>query len=356
MRIAIDGQGLAGNLTGAGKALTFLLRQFRLDFPQHEWSVFVPSDRRQWNLPRQLFWDQIQFTWLALRAHADILHAPNGTSAPILRHRRLLMTVHDMAPTRHPEFLPHFRSRWYWGRWIPFTARLADRVLVPSVSTKRDLIELARIPERRIRVIPYGVPLDRPEACDSRTIEMVRSKYELPDQYILYVGTIDRRKDYRTLLQAFSCVTQPTILVLVGTLIKGRTDFPELVEHLGLAKRVRLLGYVPDSDLAWLYQGAGVFVYPSAYEGFGLPVLEAMACRTPVITYNTTSLPEVVGEAGILLDPPVTPEVLAAHLVRLLEDETLRRELVDRGQEQARRFNWQRTARLTLSAYEELMS
>lgn len=356
MRICLDGQGLTGRLTGGGKALAFLLRQLRQDFPQHEYAVLSPGARGRWRVPRQLFWEQVQFPWRALRLGANLLHAPGGTSGPVLRHRRLVMTLHDIAPTRHPEFLPHSRSRWYWGRWVPWTARLADCVLVPSESTKRDLVELARIPEARIRVIPLGIPLDPADPADPAAVEKVRGKYGLPERYILYVGTIDRRKDYPTLLQALHGLDVGIHLAVAGSVIGGRTDFPEMIERLGLGDRVRLLGYVPDEDLVGLFRGAAAFVYPSFYEGFGLPVLEAMAVGTPVVTYRTTSLPEVVGEAGILLDPPVSPQALAAEIARVIEDETLRCELVGRGFEQAKRFDWRTTARLTLEVYEALAS
>jgi glycosyltransferase involved in cell wall biosynthesis len=261
------------------------------------------------------------------------------------------MTIHDMAPTRDPELLPHSRSRWYWGRWIPFTARFAEALLVPSQATKLDLVRLGRISEDRIHVTPWGVPMD-PDDCPPETIERVKRAYRLPERYLLYVGTIDRRKDYATLLRALLRLDQPLSLVLAGTLIEGRTDFPALVERLGLGARVRFLGYVPQEDLPALYRGAAAFVYPSFYEGFGLPPLEAMACGTPVVSYNAASLPEVVGEAGILLDPPWTPEALAAEIHRLLEDEALRLELRARGFEQAKRFDWAETARRTVRVYE----
>jgi glycosyltransferase involved in cell wall biosynthesis len=355
VRICFDGQGLAGNLTGAGKAFAFLLRQLQEDFPQHEYTVLSPGSKAGWRLPQQLFWEQVRLPFHAVRLNAHILHVPGGASAPILRRRKLVMTVHDIAPTRHPEFLPSARSRWYWGKWIPFTARLADCVIVPSVATKQDLVEVVRISADRIHVIPLGVTLNPTEPVSPAIAEKVRSTHHLPDQYLLYVGTIDRRKDYKTLLEALHRIEKEICLVVVGTLIKGRTDFPQLIERLGLTERVRILGYVPDQDLPVLYKEAAVFVYPSFYEGFGLPVLEAMACGTPVITYNTTSLPEVVGEAGILLDLPVSPETLAAQIVRLMEDDTLRLELVARGIERAARFNWRATANLTVKAYEALL-
>jgi glycosyltransferase involved in cell wall biosynthesis len=208
------------------------------------------------------------------------------------------------------------------------------------------------VSERRIRVTPWGVPPDVARGADAAAADAVRRRHRLPEHYLLYVGTIDRRKDYRTLLLALRALDPPVLLVVAGSIIAGRTDFAATVEQLGLGARVRVLGYVPRADLPGLYAGAGAFVYPSLYEGFGLPVLEAMACGVPVITYNVTSLPEVAGDGAVLLDPPVTPEVLATALKRVLGDADLRRDLAARGRARARRFDWRDTARQTLAAYE----
>jgi glycosyltransferase involved in cell wall biosynthesis len=346
--VFVDARGAGDRPTGAGKALIHLLRQLRADFPGHEYVEYAPAGAGTWRLARQLLWEQAGLSWRAVRAGADLLHVPSGSSAPLLRATPVVMTVHDLAPTRHPELLPPGRGRWYWSRWVPLTARFARRVLVPSESTKRDLAALARVPPHRITVAPWGVPLEwqTPSDVDAR------AAYGLPDTFVLYVGTIDRRKDYRTLLAALARLDPAISLVVAGSVIAGRTDFHEAVRDAGVQARVRVLGYVSEDLLPALYRAAAVFVYPSFYEGFGLPVLEAMACGTPVVTYNVTSLPEVAGDAACLLDLPVTPEALAAAIGRLLEDPALRRELSERGRARARRFDWATTARLTMNAYE----
>jgi glycosyltransferase involved in cell wall biosynthesis len=154
------------------------------------------------------------------------------------------------------------------------------------------------------------------------------------------------------LLEALRRLDPAITLAMAGTVIAGRTDFAETVRRLGLERRVKMLGYVPERDLPALYRAAAVFVYPSFYEGFGLSVLEAMACGAPVITYNVTSLPEVAGDAARLLEYPVTADVLAEEIGRVIEDPVLRRELSERGRARARRFDWATTARLTVEAYE----
>jgi glycosyltransferase involved in cell wall biosynthesis len=223
---------------------------------------------------------------------------------------------------------------------------------VPSESTRRDLVDVVGLPPARVHLTPLGVPLDPPDPAGIAAREAIRRRYELPPRYLLYAGTIDRRKDHATLLEALARLDPAIPLVLTGTLIRGRTDFPERVERLGLGGRVRFLGYVPDADLPALYEGAAVFVYPSFYEGFGLPVLEAMACGAPVVTYNVTSLPELVGDAGVLLDPPWTADALAEAIRRVLGDPAWAQTLRARGRERVKHFDWSETARRTAAIYE----
>jgi glycosyltransferase involved in cell wall biosynthesis len=351
MRICIDARGMSERPTGSGKALAHLLDRLRADFPRHEYLAWEPPGASAWRLSRQLLWEQVELPLRALRLGADVLHVAGGTPGPLVTPTKTVMTVHDLASTRHPEFLPHARSRWYWGRMVPRAARRAHAVLVPSAATKRDVVALARVPEARVHVTPFGVPL---ALVGAATADEVRTTYGLPDVYVLYAGTIDRRKDYRTLLGAVAQLDPAITLVIAGTIIAGRTDFPETVVRLGLEHRVRVLGYVPDRDLPGLYRGAAVFVYPSFYEGFGFPVLEAMTCGTPVVSYRTTSLPEVAGDAAILLDPPVSPETLASAITRVTRDADLRRWLIERGLARAAGFDWRTTAAVTASVYEAL--
>jgi glycosyltransferase involved in cell wall biosynthesis len=349
MRIAVDGRGLVGNTTGAGYVLGWLLDRLRLDAPEHDYVVVRPAAER-WRLRRHLWWEQVEFPRQAARLGADVLHVPGGTATPLLRHRRTVVTLHDLALTAHPEWLPRGRGRWYWARWVPLTARFARCVLVGSRAALGDAVELGRIDATRVRITPWGVPPDMADGAAPGACDVVRRRHALPARYVLYVGTIDRRKDVGTLLQALARL-QDVSLVVAGTLIAGRTDFDGEVDRLGLRSRVRILGYVPRGDLPALYAAASAFVYPSLWEGFGLPVLEAMACGVPAVTYNVSSLPEVAGDAAVLLDPPVSAETLATALARVLDDAALRAELIARGRARARAFDWRETARATLAAY-----
>src|SRR5687768_15710376 len=159
MRIVYDGRGLSGNRTGSGNVLGWLLDRLRADAPQHEYVVLTPA-AAGWRLRRHLWWEQVEFPRQAARLRADVLHVPGGTSTPILRRRRTVLTLHDLALKAHPEWLPAGPGRWYWGRWVPWTAAFADCVLVGSRAARADALRLAGIEARRVRVTPWGVPPD----------------------------------------------------------------------------------------------------------------------------------------------------------------------------------------------------
>jgi glycosyltransferase involved in cell wall biosynthesis len=268
------------------------------------------------------------------------------------------MTVMDLLYVRYPEWLPNRRARWYWNQWIPLTARHAKEIIVPSEATKQDLICLGMVSPERITVVPLAVDplfLKRPQASE---IEAFRIRRGLSDPYVLYVGIIDRRKDLSGLVRAYARLRsrfKGVRLVIAGHLIPGRSTLLEDIESLGLKGDVVIPGYVSESDLPLLYGGASVFAYPSWWEGFGLPPLEAMAMGVPVITYRNSSLPEVVGDAAILIDPPFTGEALEEAMVRILEDDALRAEMVKRGEQRAYTFSWERAADQTMSVYRQCL-
>ncbi len=234
---------------------------------------------------------------------------------------------------------------------MPATVRRADRVIVPSSATRDDVVGRLGVSPACVHVVPWGVPLDVSAPARPDAAATVRRRYGLPERYVLYVGTVDRRKDYRGLLEAVDSLDPDVSLAIAGSVVAGRTTFSAVLGELRLEDRVRMLGYVPDDDLCTLYRGAQVFVYPSFFEGFGLPVIEAMACGAPVVTYRTTSLPDVAGDAAILLDPPVTPTVLGKAIRDVMDDPDLRRRLVERGYARAATFDWRTTARLTAAVY-----
>lgn len=270
----------------------------------------------------------------------------------------MVLTVHDMMYTKHPEWLPTQRARWYWGTWIPLTARLATAVITPSDYTKRDLVELAHVSPDRVHVIPEAIDqlfLTRPSGEQVRT-SASRLVGEAP--YLLYVGSVDRRKDWRTLLQAFALLLTriPEVrLVIAGHIIQGRSQIHEHIRACNVTDAVICTGYVDDTELAGLYAGASLFVYPSWFEGFGLPLLEAMAMGVPVISYRTSSIPEVVGDGAILIDPPFRCEDLACAMEQVLTNVSYRDTLVEKGSRWAKHFSWDRAAEETMAVYERCL-
>jgi glycosyltransferase involved in cell wall biosynthesis len=255
-----------------------------------------------------------------------------------------VVTVHDLGyryfPGAHPA-----RQRRYLDWSTRFSARAATHVLADSVATQRDLTHFYGVHPAKISVVYPG----RDETLVRVDPAAVRARYGLSPDYLLHVGTLQPRKNLIRLMEAAGTLRPrwPGLqLVLAGQ--PGWQSAPILALARANADWVRLLDYVPDADLPGLYSGARAFVFPSLYEGFGFPVLEAMACGTPVVCANTSSLPEVAGEAALLVDPEDT-SALAGALVRLLEAAALRERLIAMGLEQVRRFSWARAASETLN-------
>lgn len=354
MQIGIDCQSLgAGVRHGYATYLGNLLAALRARYARHEFVGWSCRAGPGWRLPHQLWWDQVRVPWQAVRSKVDLIHSP-AFSGPILRPVPLVMTVMDVMYTRYPAWLPTSRARWYWGRWIPFTARRATAVIAPSEATKQDLVALAGIPPERVAVIPLAVDPLFLRIPPQNQVQAYRSQHGLSGPYVLYVGSIDRRKDLGGLLRAYARVrarVKGVRLVIAGHLIQGRSTLREDLEATGLTRDVWLPGLVPDKELTLLYAGASLFAYPSWWEGFGLPPLEAMAMGVPVITYRAASLPEVVGDAAILIDPPFTEDALAHAMEQVLGDQALRDELIARGHKQAGVYRWEQVADQTMAVY-----
>ncbi|MDH7485405.1 MAG: glycosyltransferase family 1 protein [Anaerolineae bacterium] len=284
---------------------------------------------------------------------ADLFHSPDFVLPP-LRRARGLITVHDLAFLRVPECAdPGLRA--YLSQAVPRSLARAHRILADSQNTKRDLMELLDVPAERIRVVPAGVdPCFRP-VDDEAELERVRSRYSLREPFVLSLGMLEPRKNFTRLIEAHALLRR-RLPSAPGLVIAGGKGW--LYEGIFAAAeksgggRVRFLGFVPDEALPALYTLAELFVYPSLYEGFGLPPLEAMACGTPVVCSDRPSLPETAGDAALMVDAEDV-EGLAVAMRRVLEDEALRARLVEKGFAQARRFTWEKAAQKLLAVYQE---
>ncbi len=313
----------------------------------------VPLDVRPWRMS----------VWLAHAAgisfdrffpRADIFHATEHLLPPF-RNVKTVFTLHDLIFQFFPEYhLP--LNRWYLVNAMPHFVRRADAIIAVSECTKRDAITIYDLPPEKITVIYEGVnPALRPVE-DPATISHARAHYAKNRRFILFLSTIEPRKNLIRLIDALRA------LHLRGfnhrLLIAGRTGwlYQDVFAHLrktGMQDRVDLLGFVPDSDLPALMAAADAFVFPSLYEGFGLGPLEAMACGAPVVASNTSSLPEILGDAALYVNPTDTADI-AVGIERVLTNPELRAELRARGLAQAAKFSWERAARETLGVYEKV--
>ncbi|MFQ6057989.1 MAG: glycosyltransferase family 4 protein [Anaerolineae bacterium] len=285
----------------------------------------------------------------------DLFHATEHL-LPRLKGARTVLTVHDLIFLLFPEYhLP--LNKWFLNRFMPLFVRRADAIIAVSQCTKDDLMHYYAVPSEKITVVYEGVDARFQPVTDPDALARMRARYGLPERYVLCVSTIEPRKNLATLLEAYQALREGGSgfkLVIVGRKGWLYEGFFRRLHELGLEGEVVLLGFVPDEDLPALYSAADLFVFPSLYEGFGLPPLEAMACGTPVIASNTSSLPEVVGEAGILIDPHHVGGLVEA-MERVLMDEPLRAEMRAKGLERARRFMWGRAAAMTLEVYRSVL-
>jgi glycosyltransferase involved in cell wall biosynthesis len=291
-----------------------------------------------------------------IRLELGLLHSPDFIP-PAFGYRRSVITVHDLNFLHYPQFLT-VESHRYYNQQIEWAVKRADHILADSYSTKADLISLLGVDSEKITVVHLAAgPTFHP--LPDAVIRRIAARYELAPGFLLHVGTLEPRKNLLGLFQAYRLLLDMGMtdapLVLVGGRGWMHDEIFERAEALDLLRSVRFLHSVPDQDLPGLYNAAGVLAMPSFYEGFGLPALEAMSCGTPVVVSDRASLPEVVGEAGLLIDPEDSEE-LAHSLARVLAEQPLREGMRERGLAQAARFTWERTAQETLTVYRKVLN
>jgi len=314
----------------------------RLPDPRPAW--LEDAEVREMPFPR--LWTHARLSWEMLRRPPDVLFVPAHV-LPLWRPRRTVVTIHDLGYLRFPEAHPP-RRRLELHLSTAWNARVAARVIAVSQATKDDLVRHYRVAPDKIAVVHHGVE----ERFRPTPDPAAPARYGLPSRYLLYLGTLQPRKNLERLVQAYGRLPgDAPPLVLAGAKGWYFQRIAAAIAALGLENRVLLPGYVADADVPALLTGATALLYPSLYEGFGLPALEALACGTPVLAANTSSLPEVVGAAGLLVDP-LDVGAIAAAMQRLLADEALRAALSQQGRERAKGFSWDRCARETLAVLE----
>lgn len=383
MHIGINGYFLGQETTGSGQYLIHLLRSLLEVAGHHRYSLFVPAPQakalarktaeewgvhlipvplpvREENLAKLAF-EQLAFPRACRRERVSLAHVPYFAS-PLVSSLPTVVTIHDLIPLTLPAYRGDLRVRLY-TRLVAKAARRADAILTDSQASARDIVAMLGIPAERVHVVYLAAEERYRPPSDLSAQVALRQRLSLPERYILYLGGFDVRRNLSTLLQALARALfatpsrsgmPPLRLVLAGRLPARDTpltpDPRRLIQELGLEGKVQLLGSVAEEDKPLLYAGAAFFVFPSCYEGFGLPPLEAMACGVPVVAANATSLPEIVGDGGLLVDA-FDVEAWAAALVRLWTNEEERKALSERALAQAARFSWRRTAEQTAEVY-----
>ncbi|HMQ30621.1 MAG TPA: glycosyltransferase family 1 protein [Chloroflexaceae bacterium] len=309
----------------------------------------VPSRLPTINPRVRIPWEQLLAPLLARRVRADVFHGVLNV-LPLAGTVPGVVTIHDLAFIRFPQTFRAY-NRVYLDFATRLSARRAARVLAVSENTKREVVEILGVPPERVVVTPNAVREHfRPPA--PAALAAFRVARGLPERFVLYVGTLEPRKNLPTLLEAYAEVARRHDAPLLVGGGKGwlYDQVFRRLEELGLREQVKFVGYIEEEELPLWYAAATVFVFPSLYEGFGMPPLEAMACGTPVVTSDSSSLPEVVGDAG-LMAPPRDAAAFAAAIDRVLSDAELRHELRERGLARAKAFDWHVTAERTLAAY-----
>jgi glycosyltransferase involved in cell wall biosynthesis len=369
VRIAIDAHAVGAKLGGNESYAINLIEALAQIDRVNDYTIYVTTNEAR---------DRFQRRWSNFRVRATLPHTPLiriplTLSAELRKHPVDVLHVQFTAPPFCPcpvvvsihdlsfEHLPQTfnrRSRTQLRLTVRHSARRATRILSLSEHTRGDIMKTYGIEAERIKAIPLAAPDHFARVEDNRELQRVRHTYGIHGDYILSVGSIQPRKNLARLVKAYASLRgnysadKLPKLVLVGKCAWLYDETLRALTETGVKETVVLTGYVPQEDLPALYSGALCFVYPSYFEGFGLPPLEAMKCGAPVIVGNRTSLPEVVGDAALSVDP-FDVDAIAAAIKRLMKTPDLRCELSLKGQERARAFSWQETARQTLRVYEE---
>lgn len=370
VRIAIDAHSVGARLGGNESYAVNLIEALAQIDEVNDYTLYVTTTEAR---------DRFHQRWPNFKVrttlpHTPLIRIPLTLSAELRKHPVDVLHVQFTAPPFCPcpvvvsihdlsfEHLPHTfhrRSRTQLRLTVRHSAKRAAKILTLSEHTRRDVIETYGIPPERITAIPLAAPRHFSPVEDNRELQRVRHNYGIDGPYILSVGSIQPRKNLARLINAYASLrgkyaeAELPKLVLVGKRAWLYDETMRALTQTGLKESVILTGYVPEPDLPTLYSGALCFVYPSYFEGFGLPPLEAMKCGAPVIVGNQTSLPEVVGDAALTVDPYDVSSIAAA-IERLVKDSDLRRELSVKGRSRAETFDWSETARRTLQIYEQV--
>jgi len=374
MRIAIDATIIRKEITGTGFYIINLLngltkidnlnkyyifgdKQCLEEFIKINKKNFIVVNKRFKNRVIRILWQYFIFPIVLKRKRIDILHSPNYITPLFKFGFKIILTVHDLTFLLFP-LKYTITKRLLFGKMLPFFIKMSDKIIAVSENTKKDILKFFNIPEDKIVVTYESYPDYYNDSIDASTAKSVVKKYGIEKNFILYVGMIEPRKNIISLLKAFSKLDNEIDLDLVivgkkGWYYEEIERYMENIKFTELKNKIIFTGYVPEEELKYFYKSAFIFVYPTLYEGFGLPPLQAMACGTPVITSNISSLPEVVGDAAIKINPDDLGE-LKNSIKCLYKNEEKRDKLIKKGLENAKKFSLENAALNVLSLYNSL--
>ena len=383
MRIAINGLFWGRSTTGSGQYTMKLLRTLLDTYPNNQYLLALhagqvsslrdeteefPPDLGRFALRTPVDWlgenwaklwfEQVTFPRFCRRQHVDIAHVPYWAS-PLWPSVPTVVTIHDLIPLMFSLYRGNLLVRMYSGL-VSRSARRAAHIVTDSEASRQDIIRLLRVPPEKVQVVYLAADESFHPVSDRDVLEGVHEKYDLPERYVLYLGGFDARKNVSFLLQAYAQLAQewPEVphLVIAGRLPGEDSEFfpdpQQWIDKLNMKDQVALIGWVDEEDKPALYTGADLLVFPSDYEGFGLPVLESISCGTPAVVTEAGSLPEIVGDGGIRI-PVGDLNGLTEAMGRILREPELRETLRQKGLEHAAQFSWERTAEQMASVYSE---
>lgn len=364
MNIAINGLIIDQEKTGIGQYGYNLLNSILRNGSKYNYTIYLQNGielnygsivyRNQYRKRAKRILDEQIVMPYKFRKN-DLAHFLDYSSPIIGIQNPFIITIHDLCFYKYPETFT-YGSRKLKSIITPISVKNANKIIAVSENTKRDLIEYFPNAENKIEVI-YPGPPEVEKIFSKSQIDKVKSNYGIVGDYILSVGTLEPRKNLKRLIQAFKAINgvfNDIKLVIVGKSGWLYDDIFKNINNDKLRENIIITGYVEQKDISALYSGAEVFVYPSLYEGFGLPPLEAMCCGTPVVVSNTSSLPEVVGNAGVYVEP-FSIDSIAEGIIKVIRDKELRNELVQRGYKQANKFSWDKAAAAVVNIYREIL-
>jgi len=382
MKIGINALFFKYPATGSGQYMSHLIKALSEVDHENEYVLFGPDSltddmQQEMAFPYQalsmpgfarsndnvekLLWEQLTGPSAARKAGVDLFHVPYF-APPLLPRTPTVVTIHDVIPMRLPAYQPNSRVKAYM-RLVAQASHNAAAIITISQHARQDIINTLKLPPERIHVIYEAAGDEYRPITDPARLAAARARYGVGERYIFYLGGMDQRKNVTQLVRAFAHLHRQIGDPDLQLLIAGNPDkqqgplFPDprpVAADLGMTGQI-IYRFIEEEDKPAMYSGASLFVFPSLYEGFGLTPLEAMSCGAPVVCSNRTSLPEVVGDAAILVDPDNLQELVAA-MRRVLSDSTLRDDLRARSLQRAALFNWHRTATETVVVYEEALA